>query len=447
MAAPAGVEPPPQGAVQSPPRPPKESENPPTGKWTKDYDGRKEPLHADQILIWIPRAPLYPVHLLLNYGVRIPITRLVTLAEKHKVFQRVQDFFTFADGKAGIYPTGFYDAGRGIWGGLNFFYNDLGRAGHNLRATVGMGTANWLLVQIKDSWRVFENDRGELSFSAGLLRNPNLAFTGLGPDTARDDQVFFQEEKLEGAVDLEVRLAGLNRFSMRADFKYAELESGRTPSIEQSDFDTSEATGFDERFTLGGMAMALELDSRNPKDEFVPGSGVALKSWGSYHYGPSDLRLSFFRYGLRPRIFIDFSGANHVLQLGVRAEAVTKVGGEDLPYNELIYLGGREAMVGFLPGRFRGDSSLVYQLEYSWPLLSFADAYWFAELGNVFSGFYSDFNHELMALDWGTGLRSSFSRELEVFLAVGFGTNQIKYWDDAFVVDQVRFLAGATRRF
>lgn len=431
----------------SPTPPPEPGEEIGEGKWEKDYDGRPEGTRAEDVLIWIPRAPLYPVHLVLNYGVRVPIVYLMTKAEEHKVFQRVEDFFTFADGKAGFYPVALYDAGRGFWGGLNFFYNDLGREGHSLRATAGIGSNNWILIQAKDSWKIFDGDRGEITFSAAFHRNPTYAFTGLGPDTDIDDQSFFREEKIEGAVDLEVNLEGLNRFSMRADFRRARLGDGRDPSLFDSGLDYSDATGFDEHFLLGGLEMRLALDSRHPKDEFTPGSGIRFESWGEYNYGPGDTRLSFFRYGVYPTVLWDITGVNHVMKFGIFAEAVSKTGGEDVPYNELVTLGGAKHMRGFLPGRFRGGSALVYSIEYSWPLLAFADMVLFSEVGNAYNGFYDDFSHDKMALDWGTVLRSSFSREVVAWFGLGFGTNQFNRWDEGFRVDQVRVTFGATHRF
>ncbi len=438
----------------TPPPPPMEDDqqekdeaNDSDKKWDKDYDGVRDRTRPEDALVWLIRAPLYPVHFLLNYGVRHPTVFLMTKAEEHKVFQRVQDLLTFADGKAGIYPLAFYDAGRGFWGGLNFYYNDLGVENHNIRATAGIGTNNWIQARIKDSFRIFDNDSGQVTFAATFLRNPTFSYTGMGPDTDISDQVFFGEEKLELSADLEVAMQGLNRFTMRFDVRRAELEGGRDPSIDDPDspFDTDGLTGFETHFTLARFGMKLDLDTRKPKNDFLPGSGLRFETWGAYNYGFGEPELNFVRYGLHPQVIFDMTGANHVLKLGLYAEGVSRTGGDPIPLNELVALGGNEHMRGFLPGRFRGQSALVYNLDYSWPLLSFADAIFFTEVGNAYNGFFDDFTHENMALDWGVGLRSSFSRELSVVFAVGFGTNQFDTWQaDGFHVDKTRFLVGAT---
>ena len=432
----------------TPPLPPREGEVEPPKHWEEDYDGREEETRAEDVLIWIPRAPLYPVHLVLDYGVRWPIVNSLTLAEEHNVFKRIEDFFTFADGRAGIFPVAFYDNNRGFWGGLNFFFNDWGVDGHSFKATAGVGTKNWIQVSAEDSWRIFEDDRGEITFGVNFSHNPTYAYTGIGPDTSIDDQVFFGEQKVEGTIDVEIELENLSRFTTGIDFRQARLSNGRDPGISspESPFDTFGYTGFNEKFFIGGVDMLLAMDSRQPKTAFVPGSGVRLETWGNYNYGFGDnTDLSFFGYGLSPMVFWDITGANHVLLARVFATAQSRTGGDEIPLNELVSLGGAEHLRAFTPGRFRGGSALVYSLDYSWPLLSVADALIFTEMGNVFEGFYENFDHDKMALSWGTGLRTSFSRELQLLIAVGFGSNQIDQWQNGFDVDNIRLFVGAGR--
>ena len=429
----------------TPPLPPRGDKLPPEEEWDKDYDGRKDKTRPEDGLIWIPRAPLYPVHLILDYGVRWPIVGAVTLSEKHHFFNRVQDFFTFDDGKAGVYPTAFYDAGRGFWGGVNFFYNDWGVEGHKVRATAAIGTNNSIIVSATDSWKIFDNDQGTLSFRGTFHRNPTFAFTGLGADTSLDDQVFFGEEKLQAEVDLDVDLDQLNHFRTTLDFRRAKLTNGRDPSIEDFDFAVEPAgfTGFKEFFFLASLEMKLDLDTRRPKSPYVAGSGFRFESWGDYNLG--DPNLSFFRYGVKPSVLWDITGANHVLKAGVYTEALSRTGGESVPLNELVTLGGFEQMKAFFPGRFRGESALVYSLDYSWPLLAFADALVFSELGTTYSGFYDDFAHKNMVLDWGVGAKTTVSPEISLWGAIAFGTNQLEYWNDSFALDSVRFVVGVTR--
>src|SRR5687767_2781231 len=80
-----------------------------------DYDNRPpEPVTAGDVLIWVPRITFLPLHVVLEYGLRWPIIRGITFAEKEKVFKRVERIFTFRDGKSGIFPTALIDFGLKI---------------------------------------------------------------------------------------------------------------------------------------------------------------------------------------------------------------------------------------------------------------------------------------------------------------------------------------------
>ncbi len=433
----------------TPPAPPKES-TAPEGTWSENYDGRRKKRRAEDTLIWIPRAPLLPLHLVLNYGVRWPIVTAITKAEEVRFFHRVEDFLTFADGDAGVFPIGFFDKGRGLWGGAHFFYENLGREGHTLRATAGIGTNDWLLATATDSLTLFDGDTGILRLSAIFSKDPTFAFAGLGPETDIDDQVFFTEQKYGATVGLDVNWVDLNRFSADLSYKHALLkETGRTPDIADSPFDPgfTTTTGFGKYYDLASLSMRLELDSRSPERQFTPGSGVRWENWGSYHLGAADETISYFRYGTRPGLLWDLTGRNHVVSMSATLEALSKTGGEGPPLTETISLGGAELMKAFLPGRFRGQSALVYSLAYTWPVLAYADALLFADLGNAFLGFYDEFSHDKMVLDFGTGVRTSFSRDLRVELLFAWGSNRMNLWDDRFLIDNFRFVAGVGRGF
>lgn len=436
-------------ATGTPPPPPRD-ETVPEGKWEENYDGRRKKNRAEDALIWVPRAPLYPAHLVLNYGVRWPIVTAVTKAEEVRLFHRVEDLFTFADGDAGVFPIGFFDKGRDLWGGAHFFYKNLGQEGHTLRATAGAGTSSWLLASVTDSWSVFDGETGRIRFNATYSRDPTFAFTGLGPETSIRDQVFFAEEKLSGSVSLDVAYGELDRFEASISYKRARLdERARSPDLDASSFAPSftSTTGFDEWYDLATLDLRWEIDTRSSERQFTPGSGVRWENWGSYNIGSADEHLSYFRYGTRPGVLFDITTENHVLSLSASIEALSKTSGGGPPLSETIALGGADLMKAFLPGRFRGQSALVYSAAYSWPVLAYADALLFADLGSAYLGFFDDFSHDKMVVDWGTGLRTSFSRDMRVELLMAWGSNRVALFDEGFTVDNFRFIAGIGRGF
>jgi outer membrane protein assembly factor BamA len=233
-------------------------------------------------------------------------------------------------------------------------------------------------------------------------------------------------------------------------YRNVKLVRGKDPTIGSPGSPLAVPPLFSEPYDVLEFRLELELDSRSPDREFSQGSGVRLESWGSYNLGLGTPELSFFRYGARPGAFWDISGVNHVLSFSVFAEAVSELGGEELPLSERVALGGSRPLQGFTEGRFRGDSALAYGIHYSWPVLFFLDGVLFTELGGAFNGFFEDFSHDRMAGDFGLGLRTSFSREFSYQFLVAFGTNQTALWDDTdagLEVDNTRVVAGVSGAF
>lgn len=434
----------------TPPPPPREGHPPPEGEWHEDYDGRPNPIRAEDVVIWIPRTPLLPLYAVLNYGARLPIVHAITKAEEVRLFHRIEDLLTFADRRAAILPIAYYSDGRGFWGGFHFFFNDWGVEGHRFQAQAGVGTKGAVLVRAEDSWDVFEDDAGRVSFGAAYERDPSLAFTGLGSGTDVDDETFFTSQKIEAQTKLEVSLGGLSSFSVGFDYHHGRLlAEGREPALEDGPLAPLEddLTGFDDWFDLIALRMSVTLDTRDPDREFSSGSGFRWSTWGSSHVGIDDPQMVFFKYGTRPGVLLDLSGVNHVLSLSVHAEALSKVHGEDPPLTEYVSLGGPHLMRGFRAGRFRGESALVYSLAYSWPALAFADALLFTDFGSTFSGIYDDFDHDQMSLDWGFGFRTSFSREWMAQAMVAWGTNRAELWDEQFEIERTRVVVGIGHGF
>jgi hypothetical protein len=318
----------------TPPKPALESKNPSKGSFAASdkrepppYWGSKRPLTAGSVLVWVPRILLYPAHLVLEYAVRWPIVKLVTVAEENHVFERVVNFFTFADGKAGLFPTVLADGNRGLWGGANFFYNDLFVPGHTLTLNAGLGTSGWFTVQARDSWTVFANGEGRFSVQGGYTREPNLAFAGVGPNSPDEQERFIGHRRGYIDADLRTVLSGLNQFIFGIGYQNTEVGGGRSPSVDApgSGFDTSTITGFDDPYNLFTVRARLEIDTRDEDRQWTSGSGLRFEAFGSFNFSPSQ-DLHFFRWGGTAAGFLDFSGWNHVLALRVYFEVLERTG-------------------------------------------------------------------------------------------------------------------------
>lgn len=451
----------------TPSLPPREITLPPPSAKAGDkrplprYDGRPtRSASAGEALIWVPRILFFPAYLVLNYGVRWPLVNLTALAEEHHVFERIGGFFSFADGRATLYPTLFFDFGINPSLGLFFGFNDFGAKNNSLTLQAGVWFNEWLHVIGTDSFKVFRNDEGTVTLRAEFLSRPDRVFDGLNLSSESARERYFRERRVEAEVSLRSYLKGLNRVQLAfyyrnvgtsdgEDFDEDDAIAARTSPYLGSDgrVDTNLVPGYGQSYNLLTTELKVELDSRQPERLWTPGSGVRLELFGRFSFDPSDTKLNFFRYGGDAAVFWDVSGINHVLALRVYAELLENTGDRVVPFTERLVLGGPEYLRGFLEGRFRGDSAFVATLDYRYPIWVLLDANIFVSMGNVFPGRFGDFNVKRMVLSYGFGLRTNTSRDLSFDLLLAFGTNRFERWDEHLSVDNVRFVFGVNQGF
>ena len=411
----------------TPPLPAREG-GAPSGEWSASYDGRADPPpRAEDALVWVPRLVLFPVYLTLEYVVRKPVVAFISWAEENHIFERIGDLLTFADGKGFIFPSVFLVSGQGVQFGLNVTVDDVGPHEHNLAASAQYGTGGFYNVALSDEWSLFENDVGTLRLAGQFGEDPTWAFYGVGPQQPIDNEVFYGIRRGEVTTDLLIAFAELNRVRLHLGYRNVQLVGGQNPSIDgdESPFQAAvlngEFFGFADPYNIFSLGLGFDLDTRAADRQYTEGTGVRLEAFGTYNFTIGDPDLNFFRYGIQPSLFIDFSGVNHVLELSVYADAISTTNGNTPPINELVTIGGPANMRAYLPGRSRGESALSASITYTWPVFFFLDGILLAEMGNAFNGFYEDFGFGRMLVDFGFGFRTSFSREgaIDILLRLG----------------------------
>jgi hypothetical protein len=446
----------------TPPLPPRENRLPPLSATAGQrrplppYSGKPRPSPtAGESLIWIPRVLFYPVHLVLEYGVRLPILTGITFAEEHYLFERVKRVFTFNEGKGGVFPTLFFDFGLNPSVGLYFFYDDLGQENHDIVLQAGFWAHNWYHFVAKDSFRIFGDDSGLVLSRAELIYRPDQVFkvfTDLTPSAQErlTEERFFRLRQLELELSLRAFLQDLNRLQLSLFYRNARITDGEAPSVADPELGLNlpeDIPGYGQTHQLLECRLKLELDSRSPDRVFTSGTGVRFEAFGSFNINPAAPELRFFRWGGELGGFWDITGMNHLLGLQFYLEALEDLGSTPIPLTERLALGGMELMQGFLSGSLRGDSAMVVTTGYRYPIWTFLDANLFASIGHVFRGRFEGLHPKRMALSWGFGLRSNTSREISFDLLLAFGTNQLEAWDEDFKIENVRIAAGINQGF
>ena len=418
-----------------------------------DYEGRPPlPPSAAEVFIWFPRALLFPPHLVLEYGVRRPVVAFVHWSERHYVWPRLYDFFTWDNGRSGVYPVFNFDLGLKQTVGLTLFSRELIDRSHSLRISASAADQGVFTAGFQDRVKVLRDGSGAVVVSGGLARRPDGVFYGIGPDTQNGDKTFYAYHAYALAFGLEGSFGGMSRALIELGYRDASFGGSRilsTPSIETRFGGVGQAPlpdGFSGYRLLEPRAV-LTLDSRAPQlDTVIRGTGARAQVEAAYAVDPGDTQRRFVRWGGAVAGFYDFSGAGHVLGLEVAARFVENLGTHGVPFTELPSLGGTEWMRGFLGGRLRGPSTATAVLQYRYPIAAFADAELFSSVGNAFFGHLDGFSPGRLFLNNGAAIRTTFSRESSIALTVAFASN--RFDDPSFrVVDATRVSMGVIHGF
>jgi hypothetical protein len=407
-----------------------------------DYDGRPPPeASAGDVLIWVPRALLFPAHLVLEHVVRRPIVGLATFVEKHHIQSWIRRLFVYRDGKAGLFPTALYEFGLDPSIGFFFFYDDLFHPAHDIVLKGGFWTTDWARLELDDRVAVFRDDSGLIETNLLYLRRPDRPFYGIGADTREGDEGFYRVELLQARLGLSGRLSGLDRTTLELAYRRARFTDGEAPVISDrfAVGDPAVVPGFGGYDLLSAGARVV-LDSRSPDRVYTSGTGLRLELRGSFNVDPTAPELRFVRWGGGIGGFVDLSGENHVLGLRAELDLVENTGEREVPFTELATLGGRERMPGFLEGRFRGASTFLVTAEYRYPIWALMDASLFVGAGNAFGEHLAGLHAKRLHLTWGLGLRTNKRRDVSFDALLGFGSN--RFDAGGFKVDHVHFVFG-----
>lgn len=417
-----------------------------------DYDGRPDAgPSAEDVLIWLPRILLGPVHLVLEYLVRAPLGALFTAMEREEWHVLLADFFTWDERHAGLVPTAFYDFGFAPSVGLYFFWNDVGAPGHQLRVSGSFGGIDFLRASVWD--RVLLSRAGQVEWTTRVEAStrPDRVFQGLGALSRQEDRARFEHSFVEGLVRLDIHPWRGSRLGVQAGVGWQSYDpDGYAPVSDDPSLATAVQQGHISGLPpgFGGyVAYRQRLELRLDTREVPPAPRHGIKIDALVEQGvdlTSVVDRRWIRYGGVASAFVDV-GNERVFSLHVVAELADPLGEADVPFLEQAALGGSMLRLpGFLQNQLIGRSATVATLRYTYPVWVYLDASLFVSAGNVFDAHFSDFDPERLRLAWGFGLASIGDRDHGFELTLAFGTTPFVL---GATVESVRLMVGGQAGF
>jgi hypothetical protein len=438
--------------VKPPENKPVDKARPSGGKIDKkrpvpDYDGRPDPTTIGDVTIWVPRLVLSPVYLVSEYVIRRPLGALITAAERANLPKVLWDFFTIGeDHKVGFVPIAFFDFGFYPSVGLYAFWDDAFVKGHDLRLHGSTWTSDWLALVLEDRIRL--GQESHIEFEASLIKRPDFAFYGIGPNTLQEDRSRYSRTLLDGSVQYELRMWRSSLLKTRIGVKRATIGDGRFGTDPTLSEESAKGTfplpaGFGDAYTAEYQRVHVALDSRHRRP--APGSGARLEAGAEHGTQINSFpAAAWLRYAVNAGVFYDVNGRNRVLSLTATALFSDPIGSGEVPFTELITLGGDYAMRGYWPGRLIDRSAAVLTAGYKWPVWGYLDGTLDVAIGNVFGERLEAFDPGLFRLSSTIGFSTVNSPDSTIEVLFGIGTET---FDSGAKITSFRLVFGASRGF
>lgn len=209
-----------------------------------------------------------------------------------------------------------------------------------------------------------------LSIDAG--RKLERVFSGIGELGARTQ---YLERRVAAVAGLSSRLGSVELV--------ATAGIGRTAA---DDDDASMLAGFNETQRAQTAEVALIYDRRRTTHPWVHegawSTGFYVRAAAAYTQGDASRSGAFStgRGTLEVRRLFDLFHGDRVLSIGIRGEAVS---GDDLPFDRLPSLGGRDRLRALARDELRDRTTSFAELQYEWALGADSRAFLFVETGAV----------------------------------------------------------------
>ncbi len=410
----------------------------------------EEPTTAGDVLIWIPRVLLFPVYLVTEYLIRWPLGVITKAVEKYKIPEYVIEYTTWDNGNGRVLPTFRIVSDFAPAIGLGAIWENMFLPNNDWALAFDFNTGDNLTIDALTQVRMLDDD---LILRLGYqieVRN-DFIFHGVGPDTEQSDETRFFRDKRMAYVGSSYDptnggFGGKFRFeASEFDFDCSEHEErsicGPDNRIGTSDDLLSvdaESPYFTAGYDIIRAKASLFYDTRAERPK--RGSGVRLEATGRYGrgIGEHEERIEFYRAGGELTLFWDVFN-QRVLIAQVYAEIAEPVGGRDIPFSELIVLGGVEHLRGFSLGRFHGRSAAVGALGYRYPVWSFLDGFLVFEAGNVFDPQFEGFDFGKMHGSAALGFSTNSTRYQSFDILLALGTSK---FEQSLEVDSFRVAIG-----
>ncbi|MFO1464197.1 MAG: BamA/TamA family outer membrane protein [bacterium] len=356
-----------------------------------------------------PRPEIFPfaIPYYVLKGVTYPAHKLGHLIERNKYSRRRVGFMVNPERSLSVYPILTAGDGRKFGGGLGLAHVNLfGRQYHLKTDFVIYSDLDQRARFSLGNERAFRALGREFSFEflSSWYKDGDEDFFGVGPETPKSDKAEFGLRRFVVGARFGFELIPNLSLSPRLFFDTA-LGDGGNASLTDSvvgRFPPSELVGLGRNISYLDFGFRLAHDTRD--SEVSPNRGGLRELTFHRFMGVGQKGFDYFQWDLDLEQYFQLGHPRLVLWLHNGWTFQNTSGGSQIPFYRLAELDVNSPLRGFDKGRFRDTGSVVFNVEFRYPLWDNVDGTVFFDTGRVFPGI-SNFAFQDFKFTGGGGIR------------------------------------------
>lgn len=371
----------------------------------------------------------------------LPVKWTTIWIEEKEVDQKLIDFFLSDDRSSGFYPNVSIGGRTDFAGGITYFDRDVFNRQHSLDFNVFYSGRTNLNAGLNYLIPPSVLRRYQINISAKMRSDDHENFFLGGNDGAKDSQFLYKIEEYKLQTEFGYLLLPNFFATVTGGIRHIAVYGSSNKILEAEEIPLSDETPGYGLNTLFNSGISLTYDLRK---SFYVNSNTNLLSriatnWdfkqtkvGVYSGPLFDLGLSYFKHiGGNDYNFLKYYGEwqqffplpglpeNRRFAFRARLEKRYPLGDSTVPFFEESLLADADNLRGYAQDRFRDLGSLLFTLEYRYPIWDTWDAVIFTDQGQVFSK-YSELSLNDFHGSIGTGFRFMTASDFLFRFEIGF---------------------------
>ena len=325
-----------------------------------------------QKLLWAPKLVFALPRFLFQLATG-PLYGIAKLEDRHKIQERIEDFFYNDERTFGIYPIAFFATGLGLNVGAELVHKDLfghkeglklstgfgGRDRQNYIASLHSGSAiskkTWLAVNVGYTVRANRRFSGIGNADAVRVEDVTLPLNVFGDEAI---PTRFKRREAHANVTASHRVSDRIKLTLMHQWRWrrlTDIANDNGTAIDEV-YDAAQLIGLERNFISVYHELKLGFSNRMVVAPdlplSLPSKGGRIDVFGGVQNGVGDDPSRFGRLGVDGQLWVPLFMGDRVLRLCLRVH--TLIGDEDrVPFLDWPVLGGTSILRGYSQDQFR----------------------------------------------------------------------------------------------